>query len=149
MKKTLLLLLLLLLLNFCLFNCYSQKSNSDIIYFLPNSVNDVLNKEIQKRNNNKEIYLVLDKDNSDTYIIYLNEIPSSAENIWVKYSNRAVFLQGRLIPLYFYSDEYFSFAERGNKVLKKLGTEETIKKNISIRENSFRVKFKLGGEITK
>ncbi|MHA6727479.1 hypothetical protein ACX3PU_05385 [Chryseobacterium sp. A301] len=146
MKK----ILLLLLLNFCLFSCYSQKSNSDIVYFLPSSVNDILNGELQKRTINKrEIYLVLDKEDADTYIIYLNELSNSSENIWVEYSNRSVFLQGKSIPLYFYSDEYFSFAERGDKVLKKLGTEETIKKSISNRENSFRVKFKLNGEIVK
>ncbi len=142
--------ILILLLNFCLFNCYSQKKKSDIIYFLPTSVNDILDKKLQERNGDKkEVYLVLDKDGTDIYTIYLNEISNSSENIWIKYSNRSVFLQGKLIPLYFYSDEYFSFAERGDKVLKKLGTEESIKKSINNRENSFRIKFKLGGEIIK
>lgn len=145
MKK----ILLILLLNFCLFSCYSQKSNSDIIYFLPSSVNEILSKELQKRGQNNETYIVLDKENTDTYTIYLNRLSNSSENFWVKHSNRSVFIQGKLIPLYFYSDEYFSFAEKGETVLKKLGTEEVIKKTINIRENTFFIKFKLDGEIVK
>lgn len=145
MKK----ILSILLLNFCLFSCYSQKSNSDIIYFLPSSVNEILSKELQKRGQNNETYIVLDKENTDTYIIYLNRLSNSSENFWVKHSNRSVFIQGKLIPLYFYSDEYFSFAEKGETVLKKLGTEEVIKKTINIRENTFFIKFKLDGEIVK
>ncbi|UKB86092.1 hypothetical protein LF887_10840 [Chryseobacterium sp. MEBOG06] len=145
MKK----ILSILLLNFCLFSCYSQKSNSDIIYFLPSSVNEILIKELQKRGPNNETYIVLDKENTDTYTIYLNRLSNSSENFWVKHSNRSVFIQGKLIPLYFYSDEYFSFAEKGETVLKKLGTEEVIKKTINIRENTFFIKFKLDGEIVK
>ncbi|MGN7706550.1 MULTISPECIES: hypothetical protein [unclassified Chryseobacterium] len=145
MKK----ILSILLLNFCLFSCYSQKSNSDIIYFLPSSVNEILSKELQKRGQNNETYIVLDKENTDTYTIYLNRLSNSSENFWVKHSNRSVFIQGKLIPLYFYSDEYFSFAEKGETVLKKLGTEEVIKKTINIRENTFFIKFKLDGEIVK
>ncbi|WP_419489279.1 hypothetical protein [Chryseobacterium bernardetii] len=145
MKK----ILLILLLNFCLFSCYSQKSNSDIIYFLPSSVNEILSKELQKRGQNNETYIVLDKENTDTYTIYLNRLSNSSENFWVKHSNRSVFIQGKLIPLYFYSDEYFSFAEKGETVLKKLGTEEVIKKTINIRENTFFIKFNLDGEIVK
>lgn len=145
MKK----ILSILLLNFCLFSCYSQKSNSDIIYFLPSSVNEILGKELQKTGQNNETYIVLDKENTDTYTIYLNRLSNSSENFWVKHSNRSVFIQGKLIPLYFYSDEYFSFAEKGETVLKKLGTEEVIKKTINIRENTFFIKFKLDGEIVK
>jgi|GEM_PF-301608 len=142
--------LLIILLNFCLFSCYSQKLNSDIIYFLPSSVNEILHEELQKRNkNNNEVYVVLDKENKDTYIIYLNELSNSPEKFWVEHSNRSIFLQKKLIPLYFYSDEYFSFAEEGKVVLKKLGTEEEIKKVINIRENTFSIKFKLNGEIIK
>lgn len=139
----------ILLLNFCLLSCYSQKSNSDIIYFLPSSVNDILSKELQKRGKNNQTYIVLDKESADIYTMYLNNFSNSSENFWVKHSNRSVFIQGKLIPLYFYSDEYFSFAEKGETVLKKLGTEEGIKKTINIRENTFFIKFKLDGEIVK
>ncbi|UZT97998.1 hypothetical protein ODZ84_00045 [Chryseobacterium fluminis] len=141
--------LLILLLNFCLLNCYSQKSNSDIIYFLPSSVNEILNKELQKRGDNNQTYIVLDKENTDIYTIYLNNLSNSSENFWVKHSNRSTFIQGKLIPLYFYCDEYFSYAEKGEEVLKKLGTEEGVTKTINIRENTFFIKFKLNGEIVK
>lgn len=145
MKKN----LLILLLNFCLCSCYSQKKTSDIIYFLPTSVVEILNKEVQKRGVNNKVYVVLDKENADTYVLYLNNLSNSPESFWVENSNRSVFVEKNLIPLYFYTDEYFSFAEKGENVLKKLGTEEDIKKVISIRENAFSIKFKLNGEVIK
>ncbi|MDN3692617.1 hypothetical protein QWZ06_10175 [Chryseobacterium tructae] len=144
MKK----IVLILLLNFCFVSCYSQKATSDIIYFLPSSVTEVLNKEFQQRTGNSNTYIVLDKENIDTYIIYLSN-PDSPKNFWAEHSNRSVFLQGKLIPLYFYSDEHFSFAEKGEIVLKKLGTEEGIRKINTIRDNVFKIKFKLNGEIIK
>lgn len=139
---------LILLLNFCFVSCYSQKTTSDIIYFLPPSVVEILAKELQKRNDKNDTYIVLDKENADTYIIYLSNI-DSPKNFWVEHSNRSVFVQGKLIPFYFYSDELFSYAENGKSVLKKLGTEEGIKKIITIRDNVFNIKFKLNGEIIK
>ncbi|WP_126653684.1 hypothetical protein [Chryseobacterium aureum] len=143
MKK----IILLLIFNFCLFSCCSQKSFSDILYFLPSSVNEILIKELQKSNNNNDIYIVLDKENKDTYVLYLSN-SNSPKNFWKEHTNRAVFLQERLIPLYFYSDEYFSFAEKGEDVLKKLGTEKGIRKVTYLRENNvFNIKFKLNGEI--
>lgn len=145
MKKS----LLTLLLNFCLFSCYSQKKISDIIYFLPTSVTEILSKEVQKRGVNNKVYIVLDKENADTYVLYLNNLSNSPENFWVENSNRSVFIEKNLVPLYFYADEYFSFAEKGENVLQKLGTEDNIKKVINIRENTFFVKFKLNGEIVK
>ncbi|MEY8759947.1 hypothetical protein [Chryseobacterium tongliaoense] len=144
MKK----IILILLFNFCFLSCYSQKTNSDIIYFLPPPVTEILNKELKKRNWDDKTYIVLDKENTDTYILYLSSVDSS-KNFWVEHSNRSVFLQGKLIPLYFYSDEYFSYAEKGETVLKKLGTEEGIRKIITIRDNVFNVKFKLNGEVVK
>lgn len=141
--------ILILVLSFCLVSCYSQKSNSDIIYFLPPSVTKILNHEVQKMGEDKKVYMVLDKENKDIYTIYLNNLSNSTENFWIEYSNRAVFLNGKLVPLYFYSDEYFSFAEKGENVLKKLGTEENIKKVINIRENVFNIRFNLNGEIIK
>jgi hypothetical protein len=136
-------------LNFCLFSCYSQKKISDIIYFLPTSVTEILSKEVQKRGVNNKVYIVLDKENADTYVLYLNNLSNSPENFWVENSNRSVFIEKNLVPLYFYADEYFSFAEKGENVLQKLGTEDNIKKVINIRENTFFVKFKLNGEIVK
>jgi len=145
MKKN----LLFLLLNFCLFSCYSQKKTSDIIYFLPSSITEILNKEIQKRGISNKVYIVLDKENVDTYVLYLNNLSSSPESFWIENSNRSVFIDKNLVPLYFYADEYFSFAEKGEIVLKKLGTEENIKKIITNRENTFSIKFKTNGEIIK
>jgi hypothetical protein len=139
---------LILLLNFCVLSCYSQKSNSDIIYFLPSSINNVLTKELQKRVESTNIYIVLDKESEDIYTLYLSN-PNSPENFWAKHSNRAIFLQGKLIPFYFYSDESFSYAEKGESVLKKLGTEEGIKKVAYIRDNVFHIRFKSSGEIIK
>ncbi|MEJ5051777.1 hypothetical protein WH221_18245 [Chryseobacterium culicis] len=138
--------ILLLIFNLCLFSCYPQRSFSDIVYFLPSSVNEILIKEIQKSGNNNDIYMVLDKENTDTYILYLSN-NNSPKNFWKEHTNRAVFLQEKLIPLYFYSDEYFSFAEKGEDILKKLGTEKGIKKVTYLRENVFNIKFKLNGEI--
>lgn len=139
MKK----ILVIIFINFFLYNCYSQKKVNDIIYFLPSEVSNILIEEIKNNDNN---YLILDKESSNVYIIYLDK---SIENFWIKHTNRAVFLNGKLIPLYFISDEYFSFAEEGKNVLKKLGTEDEINKVNYIRDNVFTVKFKLNGEIIK
>jgi len=145
MKK----IILILLFNFCFSSCYSQKTNTDIIYFLPPLVTEILNKELTKRNDGDDkTYIVLDKENADTYIVYLSNVDSS-KNFWGEHSNRSVYLKGKLIPLYFYSDEYFSYAEKGETVLKKLGTEEGIRKVITIRDNVFNIKFKLNGEVVK
>jgi len=111
-------------------------------------VTEILNKELKERHEKNNTYIVLDKENIDTYIVYLSNV-DSPKNFWVEHSNRSVFLQGKLIPLYFYSDEYLSYAEKGETVLKKLGTEEEIRKVNTIRDNVFNVKFKLNGEIVK
>lgn len=144
MKK----IILIVILNFCFYSCYSQKATSDVIYFLPPSVVEILAKELQKRTDKDNTYIVFDKENADTYILYLNNL-DSPKNFWTEHSNRSVFIQGKLIPFYFYSDEYFSYAEKGEKVLKKLGTEEEIRKVNYIRDNVFNIKFKLSGEIVK
>jgi len=139
---------LIIILNFCFNSCYSQKTTSDVIYFLPPSVAEILTKELQKRNEKDDTYIVLDKENTDTYILYLNNVDST-KNFWAEHSNRSIFLKGKLIPFYFYSDEYFSYAEKGEDVLKKLGTDDGIRKVNYIRDNVFNIKFKSNGEIIK
>jgi len=96
----------IILISFFLIGCTTQKTISEIIYFLPSSVNEKLSEEIKRRE--KEVYLVLDKGNEGTYVIYMNNKDVLAEKFWVENSNRKVYLEGKLIPLYFYFDEYFS-----------------------------------------
>jgi hypothetical protein len=130
-------------------SCRTQKIKSDLIYFLPSTVKEVLYKEVQKRKKEgQKICVVFEKDDQDTYVLYLNTA-SESEKFWLQHSNKAIFLEGELIPFYFYSDEYFSFPEEGKSILKKLGTEQTIKQVIHNRENTFHIKFKLDGEIIK
>ena len=57
------------------------------------------------------------------------------------------FLEGKLIPLYFYSDEYFSHPQ--DNILKKIEKEEEIKTVLVNRENSFQIKFDLAGQIVE
>lgn len=138
------------ILTLLMLNCQPQKAKSDIIYFLPSNVKEILYKEIQKRKQlNKEICLVLEQESPDIYILYLNTVSNESEKFWLQHSNRTIFLEGQLIPFYFYSDEYFSFAEKGENVLKKLGTEQGIKKSFNNRENTFQIKFNSNGEIIK
>jgi hypothetical protein len=146
MRKYLSMIILLLL----MLSCQTQKVKPSIIYFLPSNVKEILHKEIQKRKGDgKKIYVVFEKEDSDTYLLYLNTVSNDSETFWLQHSNRAIFLEGELIPFYFYSDEYFSYAEDGKDVIKKLGTEKDIKKVINKRENTFHVKFKINGEIVK
>ena len=135
----------IMLISFFLIGCTTQKAISEIIYFLPSSVNEKLSEEIKRRG--KEVYLVLDKGNEGTYVIYMNNKNISAEKFWVENSNRKVYLEGKLIPLYFYSDEYFSHPQ--NNILKKIEKEEEIKKVLANRENSFQIKFDLAGQIVE
>ena len=95
----------IILISFFLIGCTTQKTILEIIYFLPSSVNEKLSEEIKRRE--KEVYLVLDQGNEGTYVIYMNNKNVSAEKFWVENSNRKVYLEGKLVPLYFYSDEYF------------------------------------------
>jgi len=143
-------LLTILTLTMLMLNCQTQKNIPDLVYFLPSTVKEILYKEVQKRKqSNKELCVVFEKENQDTYVLYLNTISNESEKFWLRHSNRALFLEGELIPFYFYSDEYFSFAEDGKSVLKKLGTEQGLIKVINNRENTFQIKFKSNGEIIK
>lgn len=138
----------LLLLIFFIYSCNIQKTKSDIIYFLPISIQEILYKEVQKRKKeDKDIYFVLDQYDKDTYIIYLSTISDASAKFWLKHSNRVIFLKGELIPMYFETDESFAFAEIGSEVLKKLGTDEGVRKVIHNRENAFQIKFKFSGKI--
>ncbi|UOU97978.1 hypothetical protein MUU74_15970 [Chryseobacterium daecheongense] len=141
---------ILILFSFMLCSCSAQKKQSEIVYFLPSSVKEILSKEIQKRKmEGKNLYLVLDKGNENTYVLYLNNISGSSEKFWIEHSNRSVFLNGQLIPFYFYMDEFFSYPENGGNVLRKLGTEEGVRKVIINRENAFQISFNSSGEIIK
>ena len=130
-----------------LISCSSSQKIADIVYFFPESINEELTKEIDRRKNNK-IYLVLDKDSLETYVLYISDIPDSKNNIWLKYSNRTVYLNGQSIPLYFYSDEYFSYAQKGSTAIKNKKNERVLTKHITIREN-YLVKFNSSGKIIK
>jgi len=147
MKK----IILILLLSFCVSNCKAQKNPSDIIYFLPASVKEILYKEVQKtEKKEKNIFFVLDKENEDTFVIYLKTDYNESEKFWLQYSNRSVFLEKDLIiPLYLSIDHIFSYPEKGKNVIKKLGTEKGVKTAISIRDHGFQVRFKRNGEIVK
>lgn len=138
-----------ILLTIMIFNCKAQETKSNVLYFLPVSVREVLTKEIKKKNSiDKDVFIVLEQENKEVYVLYLNTNPNKSEKFWLQYSNRAVFLEKNLIiPFYFYMDEIFSYSEKADLVLKKLGTEEGISKTISIRENAFQIKFKIDGEI--
>ncbi|WP_228451857.1 hypothetical protein, partial [Chryseobacterium sp. SN22] len=130
------------------YSCNIQKTKSEIIYFLPASVTEILNKEIKKRNKeDKDVGLVLDKEGAEVYIIYISTVSNSSKRFWLKYSNRSAFIQGSQIPLYFEMDESFSSPEKGKVVLKKIETDEGIKKTFHNREHAFKVKFKRDGEI--
>lgn len=147
MKKYLLMSTFLLL----MLSCQTQKVKSNVIYFLPSNVKEILYKEVHKEKKlNKEMFIVFKQDRNDSYIIYLNTDPNDSEKFWLQNSNRAIFLEKQLIiPFYFSLDQTFSYSEKGKNVLRKLGTEENLTKVISIRENTFHIKFKSNGEIIK
>lgn len=116
-----------------LYNCNTQKYSSDIIYFLPTSVSEIIERELQKPNY-KNPYMVLYKENED-YIIY---VCRGKHPIFVQYSNRSVFINNDLIPLYFASDEYFAYAQKGKDVLKKYEKRKrTYKKDLYKRKYFF------------
>ena len=125
-----------------LYNCNTQKYSSDIIYFLPTSVSEIIERELQKPNY-KNPYMVLYKENED-YIIY---VCRGKHPIFVQYSNRSVFINNDLIPLYFASYEYFAYAQKGKDVLKNMKNGKELLKRIYIRENTFSIKFDLSGKI--
>ncbi|KFE98927.1 hypothetical protein IX39_16105 [Chryseobacterium formosense] len=147
MKK----IILILVLSFFVSNCKAQKNPSDIIYFLPASVKEILYKEVQKTEEKKKnIFFVLDKENEDTFVIYLKTDYNESEKFWLKHSNRSVFLEKQLIiPLYLSIDHIFSYPEKGENVIKKLGTDKGFKRVISIRDHGFQIRFKRNGEIVK
>lgn len=145
MKK----IILLLLLSFCMGNCYSQKTNSEIVYFLPSTVRVKILEKLKTVKEPRKASFVLGNDESGNYIIYLNNDTVGESKFWVENTNRVLFLEDKFYPLIFETDEYFSYPENRASILKKMDKGEPIRKIITIRENSFFVKFKPGGEIIK
>lgn len=124
-------------------SCSIQKYNNDIIYFLPTSVTEIISTEL-KDPKYKNPYLVMDIYNEDRYIVY---VCRGTPPIFVKYSNRAVFIDNKLIPLYFGSDEAFAYANKGKEVLRNIKSEKELRKVTYIRENTFSIQFNFLGEI--
>ncbi|MBB6372392.1 hypothetical protein [Chryseobacterium shigense] len=137
--------ILLLLLNFCLFSCYSQKTNSEIVYFLPSTVRVKILEKLKTINDSDKTSFVLGNDEFGNYIIYINSTKES--KFWVENTNRVLFLDGKFYPLIFETDEYFSYPESKTLIMEKMAKEEGIRKITTIRDNVFSVKFTINGEI--
>lgn len=141
--------IIFLILAISLISCGSQQKKSEIIYFLPFNVKEKISEKLKTINNLDEVSFTLGNDNAGNYIIYLNQPKEDEYKFWINNTNRTVFIDGKLYPIVFETDEYFSYPENKEIVLDKMNKEETLRKIIVIRDNVFNVKFKLGGEIIK
>jgi hypothetical protein len=127
-------------------NKAQRDSGNLITYILPSSVEQLLQREINKKGNN--IYFHLQSD-SDAYIIYISEIDDkSSTSYWIRTTNRKLFLNGAFFPLIFDLDEVFATTENNKQVLKKYFTEKylTINKTFTLF-HGFHIRFKSNGEI--
>lgn len=141
--------IIFLILAISLISCGSQQKKSEIIYFLPFNVKEKISEKLKTIDDVNKISFTLGNDTAGNYIIYLNQPREDEYKFWINNTNRAVFIDGKLYPIVFESDEYFSYPENKEIVLDKMSKEETLRKIIVIRDNVFNVKFKLGGEIIK
>lgn len=145
MKK----ILQILFLSLCIISCSAQKVGSKITYFLPSDVRIKILEKLKTIKEPEKISFVLGNDELGNYIIYLNNHVAGESKFWVENTNRVLFLEDKFYPLIFEADEYFSYPENTTSILKKMDKGEPIRKIITIRENSFFIKFKLNGEIIK
>lgn len=124
----------------------SYKSDNGIVYILPQSVNDLLIKNISNFDNhltfsiqeysNYEYQITVDYDDAYT-------------NPWTNNSNRFLLLNGKFYHLYFFTDNYFATVESLKEIEDKLEKENPIsyKKKFIINEYAYSVRFSLHGTI--
>lgn len=139
----------ILFLSLCITSCSAQKVNSEIVYFLPSTVRIKILEKLKTIKDTEKTSFVLGNDELGNYIIYLNNPVAGESKFWVENTNRVLFLEGKFYPLIFEADEYFSYPESKTSIMKKMDTEEPIRKIITIRENVFSIRFKPGGDIVK
>ena len=141
--------ILILLAIFSLVGCSAQKVKSEIIYTLPFTVIEKIDKKLNTMNNTHGISFTLGNDTKGNYIIYMNMPKDDEYKFWIENTNRMLVIKGKTYPLVFESDEYFTYPEDGKSILKKLEQEESIKKIIVMRDHVFNIVFNLEGEIIK
>jgi len=143
MKNIVIFTFLIFLLN----NCNAQKANSEIVYFLPNNVEKEITKKIDSINDKSSIFFTLGNDQLGNFVIYLNTKMEKEYNFWLLNTNRCLYLNNKYYPIVLKSDEFFSYPESRSSVTKKIEKGEPLKKVITIRDNTFRIKFNLNGKI--
>ncbi|KAA0128365.1 hypothetical protein FY557_08830 [Chryseobacterium sp. SN22] len=138
--------IVLIIMTVFLCNCQTQNLNSEIIYFLPSDVEKELSKNISSKDDSS-IFFTLGNDQSGNYIVYLNTKQNAAYKFWLDNTNRLLSLNGKYYPIVFKTDEFFSYPENKQSIIKKMENGDAVTKIITIRENTFHVKFSLDGKI--
>jgi hypothetical protein len=132
-------------------SCCIQKQNIDkhdnaIVYFIPPSIEKLLENKIDK--NDRKIYFFLSV-RADGNLIYFSHYEENDSLIyWIRNTNRKILISGSLYPIIFESDEMFASTESRKKVLSELSTEEyPMIKKTSILFHGYIIKFNMKGEV--
>jgi hypothetical protein len=149
MKKSIHLFITLLLLVSCkTLNKATKNSeeSSTIVYILPTSVEQLLENEISKDSNN--VYMEL-WTNNDTCRIFLNHFDEKIGLLWVKKSNRKLFLNGSLYPLIFDHDRSFAITDNVEELRKKIKIEKypLLTRKLPIQHAAYYIIFTKNGKI--
>lgn len=142
--------------------CSSQKNldikhpknydSKGIVYIFPTEVYKLLNNKINEmlKEENINIYILLDKKDSQIYRVYLGEYTESTTYAnWIQNTNRYVFVKKTLYPLIFMTDHTFAIKESSDEFLSNITESgEYSYTNIhSFRHQSYVIEFNIKGEI--
>lgn len=127
-------------------SCSSTKKTAEdfneaktIVYFVPHSVEELLEVEIKKGGN---IYFELWNEDS-CYRVFLHHSEPGVQNPWITRSNRKIFLTGKFFPIVFDFDRKFAVVDNGKEVLRKFSLDKypTFDKSLVMNHGSYYIKF--------
>jgi hypothetical protein len=89
--------ILILLTIFSLVSCSAQKVKSEIIYTLPFTVTEKIDKKLNTMNNTHGISFTLGNDTKGNYIIYMNMPKDDEYKFWIENTNRMLVIREKKI----------------------------------------------------
>ena len=106
-------------------NLYSQDTfvnnihidSNTIVYFLPDEVNKLVKKEMDK--NAGKVYFELASLGYDTVKISVYRLNGKGDNHWDRMTNRVVFIDGNPYALVFDFDRMFASSDPGDEIFRK------------------------------
>lgn len=127
-----------------LYKTERQRLERTIPYILPDTVANLLEKEVHRRKGN--VYFFLRKRNDGTFSIYPSD-PKQVE-FWISRTNRKVFVKGKYYPLLFDYDMEWATTSTASELLGQYQAGEYLTYKIKyVIYEGVHIDFKRDGEI--